>query len=79
MKINIELGTKIRDLEDGDCYFEGVVVELNPLKYKITNILWGGKIDTSMNGQVIRLKWWLVEVYRNNEWVEIKAVKDESL
>ena len=50
MKINIEIGDKIRDIEDGDCYFEGIVVELNPLKYKITNIVWGGEIDTSMNG-----------------------------
>ena len=70
MKINIELGTKIRDIEDCDAYFEGVVVELNPLKYKITNIVWNGKIDTSMNGQIIRPKWWQIEIFINNTWVK---------
>ena len=72
MKINIQLGTQIRDIEDGDAYFEGVIVELNPLKYKITNIVWGDRVDTSMNGQIIRPKWWQLEVYINNEWIRIK-------
>jgi hypothetical protein len=62
MSIDIEIGSIIRDIEDGDCYYEGIVVELIPIKYKITNIVWGGKIDTSMNGQVIELKWWQVEL-----------------
>ena len=58
----MEIGDKIRDIEDGDCYYEGIVVELIPIKYKITNIVWGGKVDTSMNGRVIELKWWQVEL-----------------
>jgi hypothetical protein len=62
MNTDMEIGDKIRDIEDGDCYYEGVVVELIPIKYKITNIVWGGKVDTSMNGQVIELKWWQVEL-----------------
>ena len=62
MNIDIEIGSKIRDVEDGDCYYEGVVVELIPLRYKITNIIWGGEIDTSMNGQVIQPKWWYIEL-----------------
>jgi hypothetical protein len=70
--MKLETGTKIRDIEDGDAYFEGVIVELNPLKYQITNIVWGGKIDASMNGQIIRPKWWQLEVYINNQWVRIK-------
>jgi hypothetical protein len=73
--MKIQEGTKIRDLEDGDCYFEGVVVELNPLKYEITNIVWGGEIDSTMNGQIIRPKWWQLEVYMNNEWVKIGGDK----
>jgi hypothetical protein len=62
MSIDIEIGSIIRDVEDGDSYYEGIVVELIPIKYKITNIVWAGKIDTSMNGQVIELKWWQVEL-----------------
>ena len=65
----MEIGSKIRDIEDGDCYYEGLVVELIPLKYKITNIVWSGKIDTSMNGQVIQPKWWYIELIENqNEY-----------
>lgn len=67
MNIDIEIGSKIRDIEDGDCYFEGVVMELNPLKYKITNIVWGGEIDTSMNGQVIQPRWWQIELIKNEK------------
>ena len=54
----MKIGDKIRDIEDDDCYYEGIVVELKPLKYKVTNILWCGEIDNSMNGQLMELKWW---------------------
>ena len=57
----MKIGDKIRDIEDGDCYYEGIVVELNPMKYKITNIIWDGQVDDSMNGQVIKQKWWYIE------------------
>jgi hypothetical protein len=57
----MNIGDKIRDIEDGDCYYEGIVVELNPMKYKITNIIWDGQVDDSMNGQVIKQKWWYIE------------------
>jgi len=67
----MKIGDKIRDIEDDDCYYEGIVVELKPLKYKVTNILWCGEIDSSMNGQFTELKWWQVEVFKNNEWVTI--------
>jgi hypothetical protein len=60
--MKLEIGSKIRDIEDGDCYYEGVVVELNPIKYKITNIVWGGKVDTSMNCQIIQPRWWQLEL-----------------
>ena len=67
----MKIGDKIRDIEDDDCYYEGIVVELKPLKYKVTNILWCGEIDSSMNGQFTELKWWQVEVFKNSEWVTI--------
>ena len=57
----MNIGDKIIDIEDGDCYYEGIVVELNPMKYKVTNIVWCDEIDDSMNGQVIKQKWWYIE------------------
>ena len=58
----MKIGDKIRDIEDGDCYYEGVVVHIEPLRYKITNILWSGEVDDSMNGEVIELRWTWIEV-----------------
>jgi len=63
----IKIGHVIRDIEDGDCYYQGVVVSLNPVKYRITNILWCDEIDDSMNGEVIELKWWQVQVLNCNQ------------
>ena len=60
----MNIGDRIKDIEDGDCYYEGVVVQLNPLKYKITNTVWCGEIDNSMNGQIIECKWWYLEKVR---------------
>ncbi len=65
----MNIGDKIRDIEDGDCYYEGIVVELNPMKYKITNIIWSDEIDDSMNGQIIEPKWWYFEI--ENKYGEI--------
>jgi hypothetical protein len=62
MNTDMQIGDKIRDIEDGDAYFEGIIVNLIPLEYKITNIVWGGKVDTSMNGQIIQPRWWQLEL-----------------
>jgi hypothetical protein len=62
---DIKIGSKIRDVEDGDAYFEGIVTQLNPLKYQITNIIWNGEMDASLNGQVIEPKWWIIELMEN--------------
>ena len=58
----MKIGDKIRDIEDGDCYYEGIVVHIEPLRYKITNILWCGEVDDSMNGEVIELRWTWIKV-----------------
>ena len=67
----MKIGDKIRDVEDGDCYYEGVVVQLDPLKYKITNVLWNNEFETEHNGTVIELKWWYVEVLKDNAWIQL--------
>ena len=68
----MKIGDKIRDIEDGDCYYEGIATELNPLRYKITNIIWSDEVDESMNGEVLELKWWILKWYNGSEWVFVK-------
>ena len=69
----LQLNSIIRDIEDGDCYYEGIVVSTNPLQYKITNIVWDNELDTSMNGTIVGHTWWLLQVYNldTNEWFDV--------
>ena len=42
------VGDIIRDVEDGDCYFEGQVTEIEKnevTKYKLLKIIWSGEED----------------------------------
>jgi hypothetical protein len=71
MALKIQIGDLIRDIEDSDCYFEGIVTSLNPIVYKITNIVWSREIDSSKNGEITFLKWWCIEVFKNSQWVKI--------
>lgn len=68
---NLFIGDIIRDIEDGDCYYEGIVVSVNPLRYKITNTLWCNELDNSMNGEVLELKWWILEKFDGLKWVRL--------
>ena len=67
----MEIGDKIRDVEDGDCYFEGIVVSLNPITYKITSIVWCNEIDDSMNGEITELRWWRILVLKDGRWIAV--------
>lgn len=71
LSLSLNVGDTIRDIEDGDCFYEGIVVSLNPLKYKVTNIVWCGDIDNSLNETIIEQKWWVIKVLINGEFVEI--------
>ena len=75
MKHDLSIGDTIRDVEDGECYYEGVVVSTNPIKYKVTNIVWNGEIDTSHNGKIFFLHWWYVVVLKDGEFVLQKETK----
>ena len=68
----MKIGDKIRDVEDGDCYYEGIVVQLDPVKYKITNIIWSNEVRPYQNGTVLELTWWYVEVLKDNAWIQLK-------
>ena len=65
------IGDVIRDIEDGDCYYEGVVVSINPIQYKITKILWCNELDNSMDGEISELKWWILEKLIGLKWVRL--------
>ena len=59
----MEIGDLIRDVEDGDCYFEGVVTRTSPLQYLLERIVWNGEEEPYSNliGQEITPRWWFVE------------------
>ena len=55
------VGDCIRDIEDGDCYYEGVVVSLNPFSYKVTDVVWNGVRDGNLIGSVTDPVWWYLK------------------
>ena len=63
----LKIGDKIKDTEDGDCYFVGKVVKLNTFGgveyYKVTQVIWNGEDykDDDLIGQVIAPRWWYIE------------------
>ncbi len=61
----ITIGSTIRDIEDSDCYYEGIVVSLDPLMYKITTVTWNNEPCTELNGTITHQKWWKIEVIEN--------------
>jgi len=67
----LKIGSKIKDVEDGDCYFVGVVTELNQFKgvktYKVTQVIWDDKewLDDEYIGQTIEPKWWYIQLYNS--------------
>ena len=62
----VKMGDKIRDIEDGDCYFEGIVTEIinnKVTKYILTKIIWSNEIDLEdkrLNTE-IEPEWWYIE------------------
>ena len=60
-EVDCEVGDVIRDSEDRDCYYQGVVVSCEPLIYEITGIVWNGVPSDNMNGSRLRLAWWHTE------------------
>lgn len=72
MKNQIKIGDRIRDLEDVDCYYEGVVVSVEPLIYRIDTIVWDGESETVLTNEETRPKWWLHYILNQGEWNQIK-------
>lgn len=67
MKEKIKVGDKIQDIEDGDCYFEGIVTEIDESglvkTYKVTKVLWSGEDfkDDENIGKIIEPMWWYIQ------------------
>jgi hypothetical protein len=67
MKEKIKVGDKIQDIEDGDCYFEGIVTEVNTFggvkTYKVTKVIWSGEDfkDDENIGKTIEPIWWYIQ------------------
>jgi hypothetical protein len=65
----LKIGDKIKDIEDGDCYFVGEVVKLNRFGgvelYKVTQVIWNGEdyTDDDYIGQIIEPKWWYIQLF----------------
>lgn len=67
MKGKMKVGDKIQDIEDGDCYFEGIVTEINTFggvkTYKVTKVIWSGEDfkDDENIGKTIEPMWWYIQ------------------
>lgn len=67
MKGKMKVGDKIQDIEDGDCYFEGIVTEINTFgnvkTYEVTKVIWSGEDfkDDENIGKIIEPNWWYIQ------------------
>jgi len=62
----MKIGDKIRDIEDGDCYFEGIISEIvegKVTKYILTKIIWSGEEDKDDKRLKTEIspEWWYIE------------------
>ena len=62
----MKIGDIIQDVEDGDCYYEGIVTEIindKVTKYMLTKILWSNEIDENDDriNTEIEPQWWYIE------------------
>jgi hypothetical protein len=63
--MTFSVGDIIRDVEDGDCYFEGQVTEIEKnevTKYKLLKIIWSGEEDKEYKdlNTIIEPRWWYI-------------------
>jgi hypothetical protein len=54
----MKIGDKIKDVEDGDVYYEGIIQHLNPVLYEVTKVV--GAKDIRI-GRVIPQQLWYIE------------------
>jgi len=57
-KKKMKVGDKIRDVEDGDVYYEGIIETVNPITYKVTKVVGAKKIPLN---EVVEKQLWYIE------------------
>ena len=60
----MDIGDTIRDIEDGDCFVEGVIISLNPLTYIVEREVWNGIEYLEDKGKVTEQQWWIIEIIK---------------
>ncbi len=70
----LKIGDLIRDIEDGDCLFEGVIVSLNPIQYEVKRIIWDGckTKEDDFDEPIIGLQWYWLEVLRDGKFIKVE-------
>lgn len=72
MKIeDIKVGDYIKDIEDGDCYFYGIVSSIHPINYVVLVDFWDGVFHPAKSLDAIPLQWSELEVFRNDKWHKV--------
>lgn len=73
--IEMKIGDRVRDIEDGDCYYEGVITLLiededqplrNTYRYILDKVVWSGEEDLDYEelGDEITQRWWITEIIK---------------
>jgi len=66
----MKIGDRIKDIEDGDCYFYGTVSKVEDgkvMNYILEGVYWDGEEEDSPEqlNKEISPKWWLIERYED--------------
>lgn len=79
----MKIGDKIRDVEDGDCYNEGIATEMvdgKVTKYILTKIIWSGeedKNDERLNTEISPEWWYIEQVNTDNTKYNMKVERED--
>lgn len=67
----MKVGDRIMDIEDSDCYFEGIITKVNgqSIKYKVDLVIWNGEnyLDDEYIGKEIEPIWWYIKNIEKNK------------
>lgn len=65
----MNVGDKIKDIEDGDCFYYGTITKITneDTFYLLEGVIWDGEkcVDFEDIGKEIPLKWWKLELYED--------------
>ena len=70
----IKVGDRIRDVEDSDCYFEGIVTALSPFSYLCDKVVWNGEEDNGDPvGCEVYKQWWVIQKHVDGKWIDVPS------